>query len=275
MRTVKIGMIQSLVEFSMPERNIERAERMVREAASQGAQICVLPECMDLGWGNPDAVQLAEPIHGKVSEAYVRIARQNGVYLAAGLTERAGERVYNTALLISDEGDILMKHRKINVLTGVEDVYAIGDRIGIVDTKYGKIGMDICADNLEPCLSVGVTLGRMGADIMLSPCAWAVTPERDPVKEPYGAEWHAPYSKLSAAFSMPIVGVSNVGEVEKGSWRGWKAIGNSMAYDSDGTNITVLPYGERSECVRVVEAHIREDKLQGTALAESLERYGL
>lgn len=87
-----------------------------------------------------------------------KIAAENKVFLVAGLTEREQEKIYNTALLISDGGEILYKHRKINVLTGVEDVYAIGDRIGVTETPLGKIGIDICADNSLNSLSIAITL---------------------------------------------------------------------------------------------------------------------
>lgn len=270
--TVKIGMIQMEVVFSQPQKNLKKAEQLVKKAKEAGAQICVIPECMDLGWGNEDAEFLAESIPGKTSDELTRIARENEVFLVSGLTERAGDKIYNAALLISDEGEILFHHRKINVLTGVEDVYSIGDRLGVTETKYGKIAIDICADNFVNSLSVGVTLGRMGADLLLSPTAWAVVPDRDVVKEPYGEEWHIPYKKLSSFFGMPVVGVSNVGQVTKGPWAGWKAIGNSIAYDSDGSLITVLPYGEDAECVQVIDVHIKQKTVKGTELAERLEK---
>lgn len=270
--TIKIGMIQMEVVFSQPQKNLEKVEQLVKKAKEEGAQICVIPECMDLGWGNEDAEFLAEPIPGKTSDELTRIARENEVFLVSGLTERAGDKIYNAALLISDEGEILFHHRKINVLTGVEDVYSIGDRLGVTETKYGKIAIDICADNFVNSLSVGVTLGRMGADLLLSPSAWAVVPDRDVVKEPYGEEWHIPYKKLSSFFGMPVVGVSNVGQVTKGPWAGWKAIGNSISYDSDGSLITVLPYGEDAECVQVIDVHIKQKTVKGTELAERLEK---
>lgn len=270
--TVKIGMIQMEVVFSQPQKNLKKAEQLVKKAKEAGAQICVIPECMDLGWGNEDVEFLAESIPGKTSDELTRIARENEVFLVSGLTERAGDKIYNAALLISDEGEILFHHRKINVLTGVEDVYSIGDRLGVTETKYGKIAIDICADNFVNSLSVGVTLGRMGADLLLSPTAWAVVPDRDVVKEPYGEEWHIPYKKLSSFFGMPVVGVSNVGQVTKGPWAGWKAIGNSIAYDSDGSLITVLPYGEDAECVQVIDVHIKQKTVKGTELAERLEK---
>ena len=51
--TVKIGMIQLRVEFHQPQKNLERAEQLVAQAVMQGAEICILPECLDLGWATP------------------------------------------------------------------------------------------------------------------------------------------------------------------------------------------------------------------------------
>lgn len=261
-------MIQMKVVFNELDKNVLHASELVKEAAQKGAEICVLPECLDLGWGNTKAPKLSFPIPGKVSDAYCAMAKENQVYIVAGLTEKCGERVYNAALLISDKGEILHKHRKINVLTGVEDVYSIGDRIAVTETPLGTIGIDICADNAVQSLSIGHTLARMGAQMILSPSAWAVTPDRDVEKEPYGQEWHTPYSELSGIYNIPVIGVSNVGQVTDGTWNGWKAIGNSIAYDSDGKVLKILPYGENAECVEIVEISVQKPKRIGTELAE-------
>ena len=263
----KLAMIQMLVDFHQPETNLNRAARLVKQAAAQGADICILPECMDLGWGTPEASALARPIPGPVSDRLCSIARENGVWLVSGLTERVEGKIYNAALLISSAGDILLHHRKINVLTGVEDVYSIGDRLAVADTPFGKIGIDICADNAVQSLSVGHTLARMGAEMILSPCAWAVPPQRDE-SVPYGQEWHIPYGHLSSLYGVYVVGVSNVGQVPCGSWQGWKAIGNSIAYGPDGKPLAVLPYGENAQCIRLLSVEPRKAQHQGTALAE-------
>ena len=262
-----IAMIQMLVDFHQPEANLNRAAGLVAQAAAEGAEICVLPECMDLGWGTPEAAQLAQPVPGSVSQRLCQIARDNRVWLVSGLTEKAGGRIYNAALLISDTGEILLHHRKINVLTGVEDVYAIGDRLSVADTPFGRIGIDICADNAVQSLSVGHTLARMGAQMILSPCAWAVPPQRDE-SVPYGQEWHIPYGHLSGLYGIAVVGVSNVGQVSCGSWQGWKAIGNSIAYGPDGRPLAVLPYGEDAQCIRLIHLEPKPAQLQGTALAQ-------
>lgn len=268
---VKIAMIQMRVIFSEAGQNLSHAEELVAQAAAQGAKICVLPECMDIGWGNPKAAQFAEPIPGITSQKLCEIARKNNVYLVSGITERDREHIYNAAVIISDSGEILSKHRKINILTGVEDVYSVGTMLSVVTTPFGRIGMNICADNAIPSLCIGHALARMGAQIILSPSAWAVKPDFNNQKTPYGEEWHIPYSYLSGLYGIPVIGVSNVGQVTDGTWKGWKAIGNSIAYDREGKLLEVLPFGENAECIKILDIEFGEPKRSGTELSEYVQ----
>ncbi len=64
-RKVTIGLGQMLVEGGEPERNLERASKMIQEAASKGCHIILLPETLDLAWTHPSAKQEAQPIPGK------------------------------------------------------------------------------------------------------------------------------------------------------------------------------------------------------------------
>ena len=62
------------------------------------------------------------------------------VYLAAGLTERAGDRFHDAAVLTSPSAEILLKHRSINVLLAAQDLYSTGDSLAAVETPLGVIG---------------------------------------------------------------------------------------------------------------------------------------
>ena len=66
-KKLKVGILQIRVVFSDEAGNLSRAAAAVKEAAGAGAEICVLPEAMDLGWANPAAAELATPIPGPVS----------------------------------------------------------------------------------------------------------------------------------------------------------------------------------------------------------------
>jgi len=97
--------------------NLLRIENAVRAAKGQGADIACLPETALYGWVNPEAHDRADTIPGRDSDALCGIAREHGIMLCVGLAEKDGDRLYDSAVLISLEGGILLKHRKINTLT--------------------------------------------------------------------------------------------------------------------------------------------------------------
>ncbi|MDP2323062.1 MAG: carbon-nitrogen hydrolase family protein, partial [Gammaproteobacteria bacterium] len=111
--TVRIGLGQMRVVGGDPECNMARAEAMVREAAIAGCDVVVLPECLDLGWTHPSARTQAEPIPGPRADRLCRAARTYRIHVVAGLTEAAGDRIYNAAILAGPAGELLLKHRKI------------------------------------------------------------------------------------------------------------------------------------------------------------------
>lgn len=60
----RVGMAQILIEGGRPEANLNRAENVVRQAAARECRLVVLPECLDLGWTDPSARDLAQPLPG-------------------------------------------------------------------------------------------------------------------------------------------------------------------------------------------------------------------
>ncbi len=241
----KIAMIQMEVKPGDVYANINTAKAYVAKAAKQGANIALLPECMDFGWTDSSAIGLAEPLYGNVHRALNDMAVENNIYIVAGIVEREGERLYNTALLISPKGELLGKHRKISLVCGVEDiVYSKGDKLELFKTEFGNIALTICADNLMPSICFAESLAIMGAKLFLSPCSWAVPPDK--LGKPYGQEWIEPYTYLTKKYNVSILGLSNVGEVKTGPWKNWQCIGNSIAMGAGGKKLAVLPYGDEA-----------------------------
>ncbi|MHB8972668.1 MAG: carbon-nitrogen hydrolase family protein [Pirellulaceae bacterium] len=267
-RTLKLAVGQMLVEGGEVSANLERAECMICQAAGAGCPLVVLPECLDVGWTDPSARTLAEPIPGPRADRLARVAAEQHIFVVAGLTERDADRIYNSAVLIDDHGQLLLCHRKINELEIAQDLYAIGDRLQVARTKIGVLGVNICADNFPNSLDIGRTLGRMGAQILLSPSAWAVAADHDPTREPYGALWRESYRQLSSAFRMPVVGASNVGPLRGGPWVGRRCIGCSLVFDADGREVATGPYNEPS--LLVAEVTLRDDRPAGTAISGTL-----
>jgi predicted amidohydrolase len=229
---------------------------------------------MDLGWTDPSAREFAQPIPGPHSERLARAAREHRIFVAAGLVERAGDRRYNAAVLLDPDGQIRLLHRKINELDIAHDLYAIGDRLGVVETELGTLGLTICADNFPNSLAIGHVLARMGAQIILAPSAWAVDAAHDNTTQPYGTVWCAAYQELSRLYDITVIGVSNVGWLTAGPWRGKKAIGCSLAVGPGGSILAQGPYGDAAETLIHVDVDPRPVRAFGTRIADALQARG-
>lgn len=256
MRPIRIAMAQMLVEGGQPEANLSRAVSAVRAASQKACDIVVLPECLDLGWTHPSAREQADPIPGSRSEMLARAARDGGIWVVAGLVEQAEDRIYNSAVLLSPEGEIVLRHRKLNELTLAHDLYSLGTSVKAADTPFGRVGLLICADIFPDSLEYARALGRMGCQLLLSPCAWAVPAEHDNHAEPYGDLWREAYGALTREFPLTVAGVSNVGLLSGGPWQGRRAIGCSLAMGTGGVLLAQGPYGADAEAMLIVETQV-------------------
>ena len=85
----------------------------------------------------------------------------------------------------------------------------------------------------------------MGAQVILSPSAWAVDADHDNARDPYGKLWRDSYTELARLYDVTVIGVSNVGPITGGPWAGRKCIGCSLAVGPGGEVLAEGPYGER------------------------------
>jgi predicted amidohydrolase len=234
--------------------NLQRAERMIAEAAAHGSRLVVLPETLDLGWTHPASGLSAEPVpYGEPFRRLAQAAAAGRIIVCAGLTERAGDRVFNAAVIIGADGRLLSLHRKIAELDIGEAFYARGDRLTVVPTELGTLGLMICADGNAPGQVLSRSLCAMGAGIILSPCAWAVTADHDQAREPYGGMWREAYGAVAADFPVWIAGVSNVGPMDAGPWAGRNCIGCSLVVAPGGREALQGPYGVAAEALLYID----------------------
>lgn len=268
----RCGMGQMLVCGGDVAGNLARAAAMISRAAAAECALVVLPECLDVGWTHPSAREFAQPIPGPTVDALARAARAAGIFVAAGVVERGADRLYNAAVLLSPQGDILAHHRKVNVLAIAQDLYAIGDRLQVAPTALGILGLDICADNFSNSLALGHVLARMGARCILSPSAWAVPADHDQARAPYGAEWEGPYRTLARLYDLAMIGVSNVGALDAGPWAGRRCVGCSLAVGPGGEILARGPYGEPA--LIPVDLHLPPVPASGTGIAGHLAARG-
>ena len=260
----KLAMIQMRVVPGGKAQNLRHAGELIETAAAHGAQVIVLPEAMTAGWSDSSTAALADEIPaGETCCSLGQLATKYRLFLCSGLAERDGDRVFNSAVLLGPDGLPVIHHRKIHELEISHGCYAQGDRLGVVQTPLGCIGVMICADAFAPSQVISRTLGLMGAGIILSPCAWAVPTEHDNAREPYGQLWRENYGPVARDFRMWIAGVSNVGPIVSGAWKGRKCIGCSMLVGPDGEVALQGPYGENAETILYAEIDLNPRRRAG------------
>lgn len=158
--------------------NIARSTELVELAAAQGARLAVLPELANTGYvfeSREEAYALAEAVpEGPSSQAWIALAQRLGIYLVAGIAERCGHRLYNSALIAGPQG-YLGTYRKLH-LWGDENLYFEAGDLGlpVFDTELGRIGVAICYDGWFP--EVYRLLAVRGADIVAVPTNWVPMP---------------------------------------------------------------------------------------------------
>jgi len=243
-----------LVEPGEADRNLDRAEQRMAVAAAAGAQVVLLPECLDLGWTHPSAHRRAAPVPtGESARRLIAAAGRHRVWVCAGVVERAGTTLFNAAILIGPDGEVRLHHRKIHELDVARDLYATGDRLGVADTPWGRVGLMICADGFAPGQIISRTLASMRARIILSPCAWAVPADHDNVRDPYGSLWMENYGVVCRDTGVLIAACSNVGSITAGPWKGRLCIGNSLVVGANGEAMASGPYGVAADALIYVD----------------------
>ena len=156
-----------------PRNNPDNLGAYLRELDRIGPEkpdiVCLGEEILMEGASKP-YVSVAEEIPGPSTRRLGEKARKYGMYVVAGLTERAGNAVYNTAVLIDRQGNVAGKYRKIYLpREEVEGGLTPGDSYPVFDTDFGRIGMMICWDSeyVDPARA----LALQGAEILLVPAA--------------------------------------------------------------------------------------------------------
>ena len=167
-------------------RNLEAAERLVRAAATDGADLVALPEKWNLLGSGEEMAAGAEPLDGPSLGAARGWARQLGVLLLAGsICERGEGKAFNTSVLIGPDGEDLAVYRKIHMFDvqagGVEyresDHEQPGDEIVTAPLGELSVGLSVCYDLRFPELYR--ILAVRGARLLAVPSAFTMATGRD------------------------------------------------------------------------------------------------
>jgi predicted amidohydrolase len=153
------------------DHNLERFEQAVREDCG-GADLIVTPELLNVGYDldrigrNPDG--LAESLDGPTVTLARSLAHECGATIVVGLLERAGDRLHDSAVIVDASGAVAT-YRKSHLYPPERASFAAGDRLLLVPTSSGRLGVMICFEHAFP--EIATALALEGAEILTIPSA--------------------------------------------------------------------------------------------------------
>ena len=158
--------------------NAEKCEQFapfLQQAAQQNADLVVLPETLTYYDSGRSMSEAAESIPGPSTQYFGKLAKQHDLYIVAGLLEREQHVVYNVAVLIGPDGDVVGKYRKVCLpREEIEKGICPGNQYPVFDTRFGKVGLMVCYDGFFP--EVARELSNAGAEVIAWP-VWGCNPQ--------------------------------------------------------------------------------------------------
>ena len=150
------------------EENLNQFAELLIVAANKNADIVCLPEGITLIGTDKSYIEVSETVPGPTTDFLGKIAKENNMYIIAGILERDGHAVYNTAILLDRGGKLAGKYRKVALpREEIEGGVTPGSSIPVFDTDFGRIGIMICWDVFFP--EVARMLAVQGADVIFLP----------------------------------------------------------------------------------------------------------
>lgn len=234
MKEFKVAVAQMDIKLGDKEVNLKKTAEMAFTASKQGADFICLPEYLSTGNVPEQCSKLAEPIPGYAIDKLGAIAKENGIHIVASILERADDKIYNTAVLIDPDGELLTKYRKIHLFMEEQAHITHGREYAVADTMFGKVGLMICYDAIFP--EIARRLALQGVGIIFIPANWP---------NPFLSQWRLATSARALDNQIWLVATNRIGADNKFSYF--------------GRSRTVNPYGDS-----VVECGEREEVLVAT-----------
>lgn len=238
---VRVACIQMEPVVGEKNRNVSRSLEMIVNAADNGATLLVLPELCNSGYvfrSRDEAFALSEPIpEGPTTKAWMEIAKARNLYIVAGITERAGDSLYNSSVVVGPSGYI-GTFRKVH-LWNEENLFFERGNLGfpVFSTPIGRISTFICYDGWFP--ESYRLCALQGADIVCIPTNWVPIPGQDPNREAMAnilvmgsahsnSVFVAAADRVGTERGQPFVGQSLIA-----SYTGWPVAGPASNKDEE------------------------------------------
>lgn len=265
MRKVKVAATQMACSWDKAA-TIQNAEKLVREAAAQGANIILLQELFETPYfcqqEKYEYLELATTLENNTAVAHFKaIAKELDVVLPISFFERAGNTTFNTIAVIDADGEILGIYRKTHIPDGhsyeEKFYFSPGDTgFKVWETMYGTIGIGICWDQWFP--ESARCMALLGAELLFYPTAIGSEPILEHDSQPH---WQRCMQGHAAANIMPLIASNRIGtETDETSMTFY---GTSFITDETGEIITQAGRTEESVLVAEFDLDALRDKRRG------------
>jgi predicted amidohydrolase len=223
--TIRVAACQIDPQLGEVDRNLERIERAVADAAAQGPKLIVLPEAATTGYvfeSLDEALTVAHRASAVADDRLAALAAEHGVALIVGTLEAEGGELFNTALIYAEDGR-RYRYRKVHLpYLGVDRFATPGpDAPAVYDLAGMRVGVLVCYDLRFP--EAARICALEGADLIALPTNW-----------PEGVQFHPGIFAPSRAAEnhVYLLACDRVGEE-----RGTTFIGRSILLDTNGKEL--------------------------------------
>jgi predicted amidohydrolase len=270
MQTIRVAAVSMNGFLGQPERVLDGIAHWCDRSAAEKAELVLFPELVVHGHCTPNTWDLAEPVpEGPSVRRLAALARQFGLVLCVGLSEKERDIVYNTQVLVGPDGYI-GKQRKLHLSRDEVFHYKGGRELPVFNIGPCKIGIVICYDNQFP--EVARVLSLRGAEVICMPHAgryklWDDTPESEAAARRYTHSFLKKYAlraRENACFSILADQAGRAGYVDC-----WPADSENQPHHA-GAALIWGPDGELIAATQ--EERIKEEMIVATLYAEQLGR---
>ncbi|UEA74904.1 N-carbamoylputrescine amidase [Clostridium sp. L2-50] len=238
MRKVKVAATQMSCSWNREE-VLDKAEKLVRKAAAEGANIILLQELFETPYfcqkQKFEYFDLAKPLSGNAAvKRFTEVAKELQVVLPISFYEKAGNTAFNTIAIIDADGTILGTYRKTHIPDGLpyaEKFYFTPGDTGfkVWKTKYADIGVGICWDQWFP--EAARSMALLGAELLFYPTAIGSEPTLNVDSK---SHWQHAMQGHAAANIMPVIASNRIG-TETDDESSMTFYGSSFIADQTGT----------------------------------------
>ncbi len=226
--------------------NLDRACRLVREAAGRGARVVLLPELFQHRYFPRRKSRKPFALAGGAKQSRAvrvlsRLASELKVVLPVSFFEKRGDRYYNSVAVLDADGSLAGVYRKSHLPDGpgyYEKYYFAPSREGfkVFATRYARLGAGICWDQWFPETSRALTL--LGAELLLFPSAIGSEPQRPGLDT--SSSWQRVMIGQAVANCLPLAAANRTGDED-----GQVFYGRSFICDHRGEKLAELGRGQQ------------------------------